>query len=92
MTNLHIGNLRGDVDDLRDAMGRDRWRQLTKLCENIARVFPKTTTLGVVVLPTPGFRKMAVLEVNAFGDLLPDDLWKGRDTYTAQIGARSLGR
>ena len=36
---------------------------------------------------SPGFRRHAVAEVNAFGDLLPGLLVDGRDTYAAQLEA-----
>jgi hypothetical protein len=26
-----------------------------------------------------------VIEVNAFGDLLPNALWQGRDTYVSEL-------
>ena len=39
------------------------------------------------ILIAPGHRRVAVLEVNAFGDLLPGLLVGGRDTYAEQVAA-----
>jgi hypothetical protein len=51
------------------------------------RCFPGSLYAGIDLLIANGFRKHAILEVNAFGDLLPNVLWNGRDTYTAEIEA-----
>ena len=40
---------------------------------------------GRDLLVAPGFRQFAVAEVNAFGDLLPNLLHDGRDTYSAEL-------
>ena len=42
--------------------------------------------LGVAVVPGVG---PVLLEINAFGDLLPGVLLRGEDTYTAEIRAIS---
>ena len=39
----------------------------------------------------PDWRRHAVAEVNAFGDLLPGLLVDGRDTYAAQVAALAAG-
>jgi len=41
--------------------------------------------IGIDLLLTPGFRKQVVLEVNAFGDLLPGKLYQGIDAYRLQV-------
>jgi hypothetical protein len=40
---------------------------------------------GLDLLLTPGFRRHAVLEINAFGDLLPGIFHDGLDTYGAEV-------
>jgi hypothetical protein len=51
--------------------------------------FPASMYAGLDLLLTPGFRRHAVLEVNAFGDLLSGVLHDGADTYEAEL--RALG-
>ncbi|MFD6895040.1 STM4014 family protein [Rhodococcus sp. NPDC060086] len=95
VTNLHLGNARGDVAALRAAIGEPGWRRVLEVAETAARRFPRTHTVGVDVLvgaraassgpqPIP----VAVAEVNAFGDLLPNLpglRCREHDTYDAQI-------
>jgi hypothetical protein len=85
MTNLHLGNRRGDADEFLARIGSERWRQVRETCERTAELFPESLHVGVDICLTPGFRRHAVLEVNAFGDLLPGILCDGQDTYTAEI-------
>ncbi|MGW0179549.1 STM4014 family protein [Nocardia sp. NPDC003345] len=92
ITNLHLGGLRGDVDAVRAAAGEHWWHALD-LAERAAACFPRTLCVGVDLLPTAGWRRFVVGEVNAFGDLLPRITGfagtpaAGLDTYTAQLGA-----
>src|SRR5258708_17570800 len=67
MTNLHLLNARGDVDELLDKLCRTSW-QVT--CQRAAAQIGSLYA-GLDVLFTPDFGHHAVLEVNAFGDLLP---------------------
>lgn len=92
MTNLHLGGARGDLASVVDAAG-DRWRQALDICERASACFPRTLCVGVDLLPAIGWRRFAVGEVNAFGDLLPrltglpGSPAEGLDTYAAQIAA-----
>ncbi|WP_431968447.1 STM4014 family protein [Actinacidiphila sp. bgisy160] len=95
MTNLHLGGARGDLDMARAAIhaaGGDFGDVLTT-AERAAACFPGTLCVGVDVLPTTGWRRFAVGEVNAFGDLLPrltglpGSGAEGLDTYAAQVAA-----
>lgn len=96
LTNLHLGGLRGDPAEAMAAVraaGRS-WREdVLGLCERAAARFPGTLCVGVDLLPATGWRRFAVGEVNAFGDLLPgltglpgSDA-EGLDTYAAQVAA-----
>jgi hypothetical protein len=87
MTNLHLLNRRGDLSAVLDRMGPEAWEAARRTCERTAAVFPDGLHLGVDLLIAPGFRRHAVLEGNAFGDLLPDVLNEGVDTYEAEIRA-----
>jgi hypothetical protein len=92
MTNLHLLNRRGDVAAVLDRMGPEAWRAARRACERAAAVFPGSLHLGVDLLVAPGFRRHAVLEGNAFGDLLPGVLSNGVDTYDAEIRALAARR
>ncbi|MFE9926418.1 STM4014 family protein [Streptomyces sp. NPDC005774] len=95
LTNLHLGGRRGDLGAVREAVqaaGR-QWSDVLAVCERAAACFPRTLCVGVDLLPAIGWRRFAVGEVNAFGDLLPGLTGlpgsgaEGLDTYTAQIAA-----
>src|SRR5690606_32550366 len=92
MTNLHLGNARGDLAALRDRMGEAAWRSAMRTAEAAAACFPRTLHAGVDLLLSPGWRSSAVCEVNAFGDLLPGVLHEGRDSYAEQLDAVFSGR
>ncbi|MEU4423223.1 STM4014 family protein [Actinoplanes sp. NPDC024001] len=87
MTNLHLGNARGDVASVRAAAGEQSWRSAMETCERVAACFPRTLHVGVDLMFRAGWRDHAVAEVNAFGDLLPGVLADGSDTYGAQVAA-----
>ncbi|MEH2327422.1 MAG: hypothetical protein V7K32_28470 [Nostoc sp.] len=42
---------------------------------------------GVDLLILPDWKTHVILEINAFGDLLPGILWNGMDTYTSGVKA-----
>jgi glutathione synthase/RimK-type ligase-like ATP-grasp enzyme len=95
MTNLHLGGARGDLDTARAAIraaGGD-FGDVLATAERAAACFPGTLCVGVDVLPATGWRRFAVGEVNAFGDLLPrltglpGSAAEGLDTYAAQVAA-----
>ena len=86
LTNLHLGNRRGDGERLMSLVGETRWRALMQECERAARVYSRSFQVGVDLLLTPGFRQALILELNAFGDLLPGILWEGVETYQSEIG------
>ncbi|WP_116246116.1 STM4014 family protein [Nocardiopsis sp. FIRDI 009] len=92
MTNLHLGNARGDLDALRTQVGPEAWGAATATAERAAAAFPRTLHTGVDLLVSPGWRAFTVCEVNAFGDLIPGVLHEGRDTYGEQLHALDTGR
>ncbi|WP_327233413.1 STM4014 family protein [Streptomyces sp. NBC_01317] len=95
MTNLHLGGTRGDLDAARAAMSAagSGFGEALSICEQAAACFPGTHCVGVDLLPFAGWRRFAVGEVNAFGDLLPrltglpGSGAEGLDTYGAQVAA-----
>ncbi|MER7419906.1 STM4014 family protein [Micromonospora peucetia] len=92
LTNLHLGNVRGDLAELRAAAGPAAWAAAMRTCERIAGCFPRTLQVGIDLMFLVGWRRHAVAEVNAFGDLLPGVLTDGRDTYAEQVRALTDGR
>jgi len=95
MTNLHLGGTRGDLDGVRAAVeaAGGSWSAALATCERAAACFPDTLCVGVDLLPATGWRRFAVGEVNAFGDLLPrltglpGSGAEGLDTYGTQVAA-----
>jgi hypothetical protein len=85
MTNLHLLNQRGDLTAFRAKIGEERWNEAMRQCERAMNCFPKSLYAGIDLLLAPGHRRHAVLEINAFGDLLPGVSWNGEETYTTEI-------
>ncbi|WP_433532287.1 STM4014 family protein [Micromonospora sp. CA-263727] len=92
LTNLHLGNARGDLAALRAAAGPQAWSAAMETCERAAAAFPGSLHVGVDLMFLVGWRRHAVAEVNAFGDLLPGVLADGRDSYAEQVHALTSGR
>ena len=91
MTNLHLGNARGDVTAVRAAAGEQTWRAAMRTCESVADLFSGNLQVSVDLMFRAGWRDHAVAEVNAFGDLLPGVVAGGLDTYGAQVSALIRG-
>jgi hypothetical protein len=85
LTNLHLLNDRSDADAVIARMGPDAWAAAKESCERAMGCFPQSLYAGIDLLIAPDFKRHAVLEVNAFGDLLPGALADGADTYTAEL-------
>jgi hypothetical protein len=86
-TNLTLGASRGDVDWVQSRMGREAWQSMMASCTRAASAYPESYTLGLDVLVRPDFRRHALLEINAFGDLLPGCMSRGEDTYLATLSS-----
>lgn len=88
LTNLHLLNERGSVEALKARMGESAWADALGTCERVmGHAFARSLYAGVDLAVAPDFRGHAVLEVNAFGDLLPGVLDCGLDTYSAELSA-----
>ncbi len=82
MTNLHLGNERGDVEELKNIVPKETWLNMEKAVCDAVKAMGKAKVAGVDVLLFPKFRKFAIIEVNAFGDLLPNVICEeGKTTY-----------
>lgn len=91
MTNLHLLNQRGDLTAILERIGPERWQEALATCESAASLFV-SLYMGIDLLFSSDYRHHAILELNAFGDLLPDLLYQGQDTYTAEILASLKGQ
>jgi glutathione synthase/RimK-type ligase-like ATP-grasp enzyme len=87
MTNLHLGNDRTNLDALLTQVKQDNWQEMKRTCEAAAALFPNSLYCGIDLLISPDRQQHAILEINAFGDLLPGTTWNGLDTYTSEVQA-----
>lgn len=81
MTNLHLDSERVALSELQHVCDE---RVLVACAEQGARAFADAACVGWDIVCRGA--KAWVIEANAFGDLLPNLLWQGRDTYQAQLG------
>jgi len=88
MLGLHLGSRRGDLQALDRWLGERARARVDELARAVATLFPGCLYLGIDLLIRPD-KTPVVIEVNAFGDLLPGVLWQGMDTYTAELLARN---
>ncbi|BBB63429.1 hypothetical protein UNDKW_5156 [Undibacterium sp. KW1] len=85
MTNLHLGNQRCAVDELE--LSSSTWQEIDILVEKAMQAFPRSLYAGLDILLPRNDKSPVLLEANAFGDLLPNLLHKGENTYLAEINA-----
>lgn len=84
ITNLHLGNSRGEWPTVRAQLG-ESLSELESTCGKISRAFARSHCVAIDALISPDFRQHTVLEVNAFGDLLPGVLHNGKNSYQAIV-------
>lgn len=84
-TNLHLLNQRADTREFVKKMGHEQWQSLANICTRTASLFPQSLYMGIDLLVASSFKRIAVAEVNAFGDQLKGVLHNGVDTYTAEL-------
>jgi hypothetical protein len=90
VTNLHLLNQRRSSEIVRARVGETAWGQAMRTCTAAMRLFPRSLYAGIDLLFTPDLKRHAILEINAFGDLLPGVLHDGLETYDAEIRATAL--
>ena len=91
ITNLHLGNARGDVKSVMARIGATSWGAIERTCRRAAAAFPGSLQVACDVIVARGGRSHAIVEMNAFGDLLPGVQWQGVDTYGAQVRSLCAG-
>jgi glutathione synthase/RimK-type ligase-like ATP-grasp enzyme len=82
MTNLHLGNARGDAATLREVIGDANLDTAFRLAEQAAACFPDSLYAGVDILIDSRHQPL-VGEINAFGDLLPRLTHREDSAYAA---------
>lgn len=87
ITNLHLGCERISAQKLRDVLGDDSWVKGMETCGQAAKCFPKCLYMGIDLAFSPNGQRHAVLEVNAFGDLLKNITHRGLTSYEAEVKA-----
>jgi len=85
MTNLHLGNQRGNLQALKKQIGQQTFKKLLVLAEKAAQSLPQTLYVGMDVMLNSTLKKAYVLEANAFGDLLPRVLVNKKNTYESIV-------
>jgi len=83
LTNLHLGNQRGDIEAFQAAKPC-AFRAVQDAAVIAASGF-SALTCGVDVALEATMKRAYVLETNAFGDLLPNVFIDGKDTYTRSL-------
>jgi glutathione synthase/RimK-type ligase-like ATP-grasp enzyme len=87
ITNLHLGNKRGTLEELEQVIGKEKLEEVKRIAEEAAGCFSGSLYCGVDVLVSADKKDMLVLEINAFGDLLPNVLYQNKSCYGAEIDA-----
>lgn len=86
-TNLHLLNSRANLEVIQTRTPVNVWQTAIQSCQQAIKCFPGSFYAGIDLLIAAGYRHHAVLEINAFGDLLPGVLHNGLDTYSAELRA-----
>ena len=85
MTNLHLGNQRESRERIIEAFGEEAFHAAMREAEKAATAFPDSFYFGADVMMCSNSLEPVVIEVNAFGDLLPNLLVDGMDTYQTEV-------
>ncbi len=83
LTNLHLGNERGDIEAFRAAKP-EAFKAVQDAAVAAAAGF-SAIACGVDVALEATMKRAYVLETNAFGDLLPNVFVDGKDTYSRSL-------
>jgi len=84
ITNLHLGGWRGELAKLRERVAAPDWEAAMTSCRRVAKCY-RALQVGLDLMFEPDFVGHRVIEVNAFGDLLPNLVVDGLNVYEAEI-------
>ncbi len=82
MTNLHLNNLPLSLEDL--ALSTEELEKITVLCGRAAALFDGLSSVGFDILLTKSGKPM-IIEMNAQGDLLYQDIYSENQIYRRQV-------
>ncbi|MEK7953623.1 STM4014 family protein [Luteolibacter soli] len=85
ITNLHLDNRRGDLKATWQAVGEPAWRRGLQLAESAALCFPGCHYVGVDVMIGVRGQGEVIAEINAFGDLLHHERWRGKNPWELEV-------
>jgi glutathione synthase/RimK-type ligase-like ATP-grasp enzyme len=80
-TNLQLGATRRSAEELRERIGFQAFVSMCEEAERAMTCFPGSLHGGVDLVLSTGNQGPRVIEVNAFGDLLPSVRHEGLETY-----------
>ncbi|OUS30091.1 hypothetical protein A9Q99_06300 [Gammaproteobacteria bacterium 45_16_T64] len=83
MTNLHLGNQRGDI--LHHKSGAFMLKNAYDCAENVASLSSGAGCFGADIILSSSRSRAHIIELNAFGDLLPGIHYQSKDTYETQV-------
>jgi glutathione synthase/RimK-type ligase-like ATP-grasp enzyme len=83
LTNLHLGNARASANELK--LSEQLWQNIENTAERGAALFPESLYAGLDIMLPLRSQTPVILEINAFGDLLPGISHDGMDTYQAEL-------
>jgi len=84
ITNLHLGNEKGNIDLVEKAWGKSTIESATFLAEQAVKAISNLFYAGVdVAISTNG--TPYILEINAFGDMLLNIFKEGKTTYEMEL-------
>lgn len=86
ITNLHLGGIRADLDEVRGRVRASAWASAMQSAREVFAAH-ECLHVGVDVLFEADLVGHRVIEANAFGDLLPGLEHEGRSVYAWEIAA-----
>jgi hypothetical protein len=86
ITNLHLGGRRGDLQALKRRVAAHDWHRAMESCRAVARCY-RSLHVGIDLMFEADFVGHRIIEVNAFGDLLPHLELDGRSVWQHEIRA-----
>ena len=84
ITNLHLNNLPLSLSDL--ALSAEKEEEIAELCSRACALFPGMNIAGFDILITKTGKPM-IIEINAQGDLLYQDIYDQNQIYRRQVQA-----
>jgi hypothetical protein len=84
ITNLHLGGWRGDLQALKTAVSPPAWEAAMETCRTVAGMY-RSLHVGIDLMFEPDLVHHRVIELNAFGDLLPNLTLDGLSVYRWEI-------